>query len=88
MRDLTLFGKGDLHQLAICQRRQTPHAAGVDEGRYWSAIYPQVAVEWQADRDPRQHRERRNNAYWASAYSGVITLAAPRTYCLSTTFNF
>jgi iron complex outermembrane receptor protein len=29
-----------------------------------------------------------NNAYWASAYSGVITLAAPRTYLLSTTFNF
>jgi iron complex outermembrane receptor protein len=29
-----------------------------------------------------------NEAYWASAYSGVITLAAPRTYLLSTTFNF
>lgn len=29
-----------------------------------------------------------NKAYWASAYSGVITLAAPRTYLLSTTFNF
>jgi iron complex outermembrane recepter protein len=29
-----------------------------------------------------------NNAYWTSAYSGVITLAAPRTYLLSTTFNF
>lgn len=29
-----------------------------------------------------------NNAYWASAYSGVITLAAPRTYLVSTTFNF
>ena len=29
-----------------------------------------------------------NKAYWASAYSGVITLAAPRTYLVSTTFNF
>jgi iron complex outermembrane receptor protein len=29
-----------------------------------------------------------NEAYWASAYSGVITLAAPRTYLVSTTFNF
>jgi iron complex outermembrane receptor protein len=30
-----------------------------------------------------------NEAYWASAYAtGVITLAAPRTYLLSTTFNF
>ncbi|MBR0960062.1 TonB-dependent receptor [Bradyrhizobium japonicum] len=29
-----------------------------------------------------------NKAYWASAYSGVITLGAPRTYLLSTTFNF
>jgi iron complex outermembrane receptor protein len=29
-----------------------------------------------------------NQAYWASAYSGVITLAAPRTYLVSTTFNF
>jgi iron complex outermembrane recepter protein len=29
-----------------------------------------------------------NESYWASAYSGVITLAAPRTYLLSTTFNF
>ncbi|WP_213289376.1 TonB-dependent siderophore receptor [Bradyrhizobium sp. sGM-13] len=29
-----------------------------------------------------------NEAYWASAYSGVITLAAPRTYLLSTQFNF
>ncbi|MBR1234004.1 TonB-dependent siderophore receptor [Bradyrhizobium sp. AUGA SZCCT0182] len=29
-----------------------------------------------------------NKTYWASAYSGVITLAAPRTYLLSTTFNF
>jgi iron complex outermembrane receptor protein len=29
-----------------------------------------------------------NEAHWASAYSGVITLAAPRTYLLSTTFNF
>jgi iron complex outermembrane recepter protein len=29
-----------------------------------------------------------NEAYWATAYSGVITLAAPRTYLLSTTFNF
>ncbi|MCP3390766.1 TonB-dependent receptor [Bradyrhizobium sp. CCGB12] len=29
-----------------------------------------------------------NKAYWASAYSGVITLGAPRTYLVSTTFNF
>lgn len=29
-----------------------------------------------------------NQAYWASAFSGVITLAAPRTYLVSTTFNF
>ncbi|WP_235782660.1 TonB-dependent receptor [Bradyrhizobium murdochi] len=29
-----------------------------------------------------------NKAYWASAYSGVITLAAPRTYLVSTEFNF
>ena len=30
-----------------------------------------------------------NEAYWASAYAtGVITLAAPRTYLVSTTFNF
>ena len=29
-----------------------------------------------------------NKSYWASAYSGVITLAAPRTYLVSTTFNF
>lgn len=29
-----------------------------------------------------------NEAYWASAYSGVITLGAPRTYLVSTTFNF
>jgi iron complex outermembrane recepter protein len=29
-----------------------------------------------------------NRAYWASAYSGVLTLGAPRTYLLSTTFNF
>lgn len=29
-----------------------------------------------------------NRAYWASAYSGVITLGAPRTYLVSTTFNF
>lgn len=29
-----------------------------------------------------------NTAYWASAYSGVITLGAPRTYLVSTTFNF
>lgn len=29
-----------------------------------------------------------DKAYWASAYSGVLTLAAPRTYLLSTTFNF
>ncbi|MGJ4925644.1 TonB-dependent receptor [Bradyrhizobium sp. HKCCYLS2038] len=29
-----------------------------------------------------------NKAYWASAYSGVITLGAPRTYLMSTTFNF
>ncbi|MGJ4949808.1 TonB-dependent receptor [Bradyrhizobium sp. HKCCYLS20291] len=29
-----------------------------------------------------------DEAYWASAYSGVITLGAPRTYLVSTTFNF
>lgn len=29
-----------------------------------------------------------NKAYWASAYNGVITLGAPRTYLVSTTFNF
>ena len=29
-----------------------------------------------------------NRAYWASAYSSVITLGAPRTYLVSTTFNF
>ncbi len=29
-----------------------------------------------------------NRAYWASAYSSVLTLGAPRTYLLSTTFNF
>jgi iron complex outermembrane receptor protein len=29
-----------------------------------------------------------NKAYWASAYSSVLTLGAPRTYLLSTTFNF
>ncbi|MBW7974992.1 TonB-dependent receptor [Bradyrhizobium sp. BR 10289] len=29
-----------------------------------------------------------NRSYWASAYSGVITLGAPRTYLVSTTFNF
>jgi hypothetical protein len=29
-----------------------------------------------------------DEAYWASAYSDVITLAAPRTYLVSTTFNF
>jgi iron complex outermembrane receptor protein len=29
-----------------------------------------------------------NQAYWASAFSSVITLAAPRTYLVSTTFNF
>ncbi|QOZ10385.1 TonB-dependent siderophore receptor [Bradyrhizobium sp. CCBAU 51765] len=29
-----------------------------------------------------------NKSYWASAYSGVITLGAPRTYLVSTTFNF
>lgn len=29
-----------------------------------------------------------NKAYWASAYSSVITLGAPRTYLVSTTFNF
>ena len=29
-----------------------------------------------------------NEAYWASAYSGVITLGAPRTYLVSTTFIF
>ena len=29
-----------------------------------------------------------NRAYWASAYSSVLTLAAPRTYLVSTTFNF
>ncbi|MGJ4971813.1 MULTISPECIES: TonB-dependent receptor [unclassified Bradyrhizobium] len=29
-----------------------------------------------------------DKAYWASAYSGVITLGAPRTYLVSTTFNF
>ncbi|MCA1453653.1 TonB-dependent receptor [Bradyrhizobium sp. BRP22] len=29
-----------------------------------------------------------NESYWASAYSGVITLGAPRTYLVSTTFNF
>lgn len=29
-----------------------------------------------------------DKAYWASAYSGVITLGAPRTYRVSTTFNF
>jgi iron complex outermembrane receptor protein len=29
-----------------------------------------------------------NKAYWASAYSNVLTLGAPRTYLLSTTFNF
>ncbi|MFX6887982.1 hypothetical protein ABTH62_19140, partial [Acinetobacter baumannii] len=29
-----------------------------------------------------------NVAYWASAYSSVLTLGAPRTYLVSTTFNF
>jgi methyl-accepting chemotaxis protein len=29
-----------------------------------------------------------DEAYWASAYSGVITLAAPRMHLVSTTFNF
>lgn len=29
-----------------------------------------------------------NASYWASAYSGVLTVGAPRTYLLSTTFNF
>ncbi|MGJ5020598.1 TonB-dependent siderophore receptor [Bradyrhizobium oligotrophicum] len=29
-----------------------------------------------------------DKTYWASAYSGVITLGAPRTYLVSTTFNF
>lgn len=29
-----------------------------------------------------------NTSYWASAYSGVLTVGAPRTYLLSTTFNF
>ena len=29
-----------------------------------------------------------NQAYWASAYSSVLTLGAPRTYLVSTTFNF
>jgi iron complex outermembrane receptor protein len=29
-----------------------------------------------------------NKSYWASAYSGVVTLGAPRTYLVSTTFNF
>jgi iron complex outermembrane recepter protein len=29
-----------------------------------------------------------NQAYWASAYSGVMTLGAPRTYLVSSTFNF
>jgi iron complex outermembrane receptor protein len=29
-----------------------------------------------------------NSSYWASAYSGVVTVAAPRTYLVSTTFNF
>lgn len=31
-----------------------------------------------------------NNAYWAAAYAGgnVLSLGAPRTYLLSTTFNF
>ncbi|WP_308163676.1 TonB-dependent receptor [Bradyrhizobium sp. SRL28] len=29
-----------------------------------------------------------NSSYWASAYSGVVTVGAPRTYLVSTTFNF
>ncbi|MFK4508651.1 iron complex outermembrane receptor protein [Bradyrhizobium daqingense] len=29
-----------------------------------------------------------NKAYWAAAYNSVLTLGAPRTYLLSTTFNF
>ena len=29
-----------------------------------------------------------NVGYYASAYSGVVGLGAPRTYLLSTTFNF
>jgi iron complex outermembrane receptor protein len=29
-----------------------------------------------------------NKGYWASAYNGVVTVGAPRTYLLSTTFNF
>lgn len=29
-----------------------------------------------------------NESYWASAYSGVITVGAPRTYLVSSTFNF
>lgn len=29
-----------------------------------------------------------NASYWASAYNGVVALGAPRTYLVSTTFNF
>lgn len=29
-----------------------------------------------------------NKGYWASAYNGVIAVGAPRTYLVSTTFNF
>lgn len=29
-----------------------------------------------------------NNGYWSSAYNGVVARGAPRTYLVSTTFNF
>ena len=29
-----------------------------------------------------------NARYYAAAYNGVVTVGAPRTYLLSTTFNF
>ncbi len=80
---------GDLHVVAICRRQPIsltlPEWTRVDLGARYTFISPwngkPIVV--------RANIENLfNKAYWASAYSGVITLGAPRTYLVSTTFNF